>query len=304
MSFNQIGSYENALFYKDIANTSVFDYFISERDIHYKNTILCYNGVNIYEAEWRHERVCVKKIDNNELICNELLILSKCIHPKVVQFLGFYRGNDKTSILFEYMENGNLFDFVRSNKLAPKNKLSILIDVTKALNYLHNRYPDIVIHRDLKPTNILINRHQEAKLSDFGISKMINKHSSKEYRDNSSEKGTYTWMSPEVLKGEYYNHTADIYSLGLVMYFIWTEDIPFSELNLSTIQLMFLKHNGELCIKEVDDFSELNTLIQMCTDYDIEKRPNTDEIINTLSTLLENDFKTKNELQVLCRTYI
>lgn len=287
-SSNETGSYENVLFYKDIANTSAFDYFISMKDIHYKNTIVCYNGVTIYEAEWRHERVCVKEIANNDLICNELLILSKCIHPKIVQFLGFYRGNDKTSILFEYMENGNLFEFIKSNKITPKHKLSMLLDVSKAIHYLHNRYPDIVIHRDLKPTNILVNRHGEAKVSDFGISKMINKNNSTEYNDNSGEKGTYTWMPPEVLKGEYYNHTADIYSLGLVMYFIWTETIPFQELELTTIQLMFKKHNCELYPKPIDDFHELNSLIKICTSYDIERRPDTNYIINILRILLEN----------------
>nr|QOI90579.1 tyrosine-protein kinase transforming protein Abl [Pyramimonas orientalis virus] len=288
------GSYENLLIYKDIANTSAFDYFISKKDIHYKNTIVCYNGVNIYEAEWRHERVCVKEIDNNELICNELLILSKCIHPKIVQFLGFYRGNDKTSILFEYMDNGNLYEYIKTNTISERQKISMLLDITKALHYLHNRYPDIVIHRDLKPTNILVNKHNEAKLSDFGISKMINKTTSNDYHEHSGEKGTYIWMPPEVLKGEYYNHTADIYSLGLIMYFIWTETIPFIELNLTTIQLMFKKHSEKLSTKPLTNFFELNKLIERCTSYAIDMRPDTVEIINTLSNFLENDYCKEN----------
>lgn len=278
-------SFENLMLCKEYAKTTVFDYYININEINFKNTILDTNNVNVYEAEWRYERICVKEINTDENISNELFVLSKCIHPKIVQFLGFHRGSKKTSILFEYMHNGNLEEYIGSCPVSEADKLGIMIDLTKALHYLHNRYPEIVLHRDMKPSNILINKHGEAKLSDFGISKLVKKMCSTDFHSHSNEKGTYMWMSPEVLKGEPYNYTADIFSLGLIMYFIWTEIHPYKELNLNTIQLMYQKNNGTLTLGNVTNFYEFNELIQKCVNYNPTERPNTKEILDTLILL-------------------
>jgi serine/threonine protein kinase len=285
---NSAESYENLLTCKDVANTTVFDYYIKKKDVSFKNTVYSNKGFSIYEAEWRYVRVCVKEVDNNENTNRELRILSKCIHPKVVQFLGFFKDKDKTSILFEYMENGNLQDYMKEHPVSELRKIEIMLDITKALHYIHNRYPEVVLHRDLKPTNILVNKHGEVKLSDFGISKMVNKRDSSSYHGHSGEKGTYVWMPPEVLNGEYYNFTADIYSLGLLMYYIWTERVPFEEFNVNTMQLMFKKHKGTLFLKDIDNFYELNELILRCTTYDKDSRPDTHEIINKLIYFSDN----------------
>lgn len=279
-------SYENLLLCKHV-ETSVFDYYINLKDIVYKNTLLCYNNVGIYEAEWRYDRVCVKEVDTDDNISNELLVLSKCIHPKIVQFLGFHRGSVRTLILFEFMENGNLHEYIQYNKLTDQHKLNIMLDVAKALHYLHNRYPEIVLHRDMKPSNILINKHGEAKLSDFGISKMVKKKNSYDYNSHSSEKGTYIWMSPEVLSRNHYNCSTDIYSFGLIMYYIWTGILPFSQLKLNTVQLMFKKNQGNLILENID-FVELNELIQHCVLYESIDRPNTHIIITKLLNIFDN----------------
>lgn len=283
-------SYENLMLCKEVS-TTVFDYYINVKELAYKNTLLCYNDVIIYEAEWRMERVCVKEVNTDENISNELLILSKCIHPKIVQFLGFHRGNIKTTILFEYMENGNLHDYMKTSKLTSIHKIQIMLDVSKALHYLHNRYPEIILHRDMKPSNILINKHGDAKIADFGISKMVKQNDEFNCNKHSGEKGTYVWMSPEVLKGEQYNHMADIYSLGLIMYYIWTGRIPFSELKMTTIQLMFQKNNGMLVLLDIEDCDQLNTLIHHCVMYDPASRPNTKHIIEQLTEIFDNHNK-------------
>lgn len=280
-------SYENLMLCKDVAKTTVFDYYINIQDLKFKNTILNERNVNIYEADWRSERVCVKEINTDDNTSNELLVLSKCIHPKIVQFLGFNRRNEKTNILFEFMQNGNLEEYIRSNTVSEMNKIQIAIDVTKALHYLHNRFPEIVLHRDMKPSNILINKHGEAKISDFGISKMVKRKYSSDFSGHSNEKGTYVWMSPEVLKGEPYNYSADVFSLGLIMYYIWTEKQPYKDLNLTTIQLMFQKNQGTLQLDNISNFYELNELIQKCVLYDPLERPNTKHILDELYVLTD-----------------
>ena len=281
MSCENIGALQN------IARTTVSDYYIKKNEIKFKNTIYKTEYVNIYEGEWRYERICVKEIAVNREINNELFVLSKCIHPKIVQFLGFTKQSDTVSIIFEYMDNGNLVEYMKNNKLTKEQKIKIMIEITIAINYLHNRYPETIIHRDIKPTNILVNMYGNIKLSDFGISKIIQKVDSS--CDNSHEKGTYIWMAPEVVMGINYNHTADIYSLGLLMYFIWTDKLPFEELNLITVQLMFMKIKNELSIASIEDNRELNDLIHACTSYDKYERPNSSEIINILYDMQENN---------------
>lgn len=281
MSFENIGALQN------IARTTVSDYYIKKNEIKFKNTIYKTENVNIYEAEWRYERICVKEIALNEEINNELFVLSKCIHPKIVQFLGFTKQADTVSVVFEYMDNGNLSEYMKNNKLTKEQKIDIMIEITIAINYLHNRNPETIIHRDIKPTNILVNKYGNIKLSDFGISKIIQKIDTS--CDNSHEKGTYVWMAPEVVMGINYNHTADIYSLGLLLYFIWTEKLPFEELKLITVQLMFMKIKNELSIAPIDDNEELNNLIKACTSYDKYERPSSSEIINILYDMQEKN---------------
>lgn len=322
-------SLENIRNLEGFARTTVSDYYIQTSAFKFKNTIFKNNKVSIYEADWKFSRVCVKKIAlqsetiidhevkkniqqkkntrrhsfqnivksqkneiseteglNNE-IYNELLLLSKCIHPKIVQFFGFSKDNDSLYLIFEYMANGNLQDYVKSYSLTVLEKINILIDVTIALHYLHTRYPNKIMHRDIKPSNILLNEYKEAKLSDFGISKIQNKNDKS--HDNSSEKGTYIWMAPEVLVGNAYNQTADIYSLGLVMYFLWSENLPFYQYHLNTVQLMLKKSKYEVepNLDEIKN-AQLKDLIGMCVSRNMTERPSAEYIIKVLYDILDD----------------
>lgn len=320
-------SLENIRNLEGFARTTVSDYYIQTSSFKFKNTIFKNNKVSIYEADWKFSRVCVKKISlqantimddetkkniqkrnrrhslqniikskknetsetedlNNEKY-NELLLLSKCIHPKIVQFFGFSKDNDSLYLIFEYMVNGNLQDYVKSYSLTIFEKIDILIDVTIALHYLHTRYPNKIMHRDIKPSNILLNEYKQAKLSDFGISKIQNKNDRS--HDNSSEKGTYIWMAPEVLIGNAYNQTADIYSLGLVMYFLFSENLPFYQYNLNMVQLMLKKskYEVELNLDEIKN-AQLKYLIGMCVSRIITERPTAEYIIKVLYDILDD----------------
>jgi serine/threonine protein kinase len=267
-------------------NTSSIDYLINIDNIERDVTLLKYNKVDIYTAKWRkYQNVCVKQIDSNHKVDNELCVLSKCIHPKIVQFLGAGKKNNSTYIIFEYMDNGNLEDYISKVKLDKTDKIKLMLDITIGLHYLHNRTPEIVLHRDLKPANILINKHGEAKISDFGISKLINSEMSSKFSGHTGEMGTYMWMSPEVLKHEDYNYKSDIYGLGLIFYYIWTEIKPFCEYEMNTIQLMFAKFQNNVHVN-VEDNEELNTLVNECCSYEKESRPESVNIIERLLTLI------------------
>ena len=128
----------------------------------------------VYLAKWRETIVVAKVfkqnivIEKKDLILREIDILTKIHHPNIVQFLGYI--NDPFIIVMEYIPNNNL-SYKRTLKL--REKINIMKDILKGLAYLHNRKPYILIHRDIKPTNIILTKSKTAKIADFGLSKFF-----------------------------------------------------------------------------------------------------------------------------------
>ena len=113
-----------------------------------------------------------------------------------------------------------LMEYARANTFTRKDVINLGIDMCKALEICQKSN---IIHRDIKPENIFISEYGDFKLGDFGIARTIEKTSG-----GLSKKGTYTYMAPEVYKGEDYGSAVDIYSLGLVMYRMLNENrTPF-----------------------------------------------------------------------------
>ena len=113
-----------------------------------------------------------------------------------------------------------LFEYLRNNTLTIRDVIKMGIDMCKALEICqrHN-----IIHRDIKPENIFVSEQGNYKLGDFGIARQLEKTST-----GLSKKGTQSYMAPEVYKGQRYNSTVDIYSLGLVLYrFLNNNRMPF-----------------------------------------------------------------------------
>lgn len=104
----------------------------------------------------------------------------------------------------------DLPSYIRQHALTPNDILKISMDVCGALEVCHEQK---IIHRDIKPDNIFISSNGDYKLGDFGVARTIEKTIS-----GLSKKGTYTYMAPEVYKGEAYGSNVDLYSLGIVMY--------------------------------------------------------------------------------------
>ena len=161
-------------------------------------------------------------------------------------------------------------------------------DVAKGLLYLHHRRPNIIMHRDLKPENILMGVNGIAKIADFGISKLVRKEESVSFHGHTGETGSYTWMSPEILKHENYNYKSDIYSFGLLMYYVWTSRTPFSQYRMNTVQLMYAKFNDELVLEPFETQNEaLFQLIMECVQRDPVKRPEMQEVLVCLRNIAE-----------------
>ncbi|XP_075257631.1 dual specificity mitogen-activated protein kinase kinase 1-like [Convolutriloba macropyga] len=141
-------------------------------------------------------------------ILRELKILHSCNSPYIVGFWGAFQAENEINICMEYMNGGSLDLIMRKSGRIHENVLArISIGVLKGLDYL--REEKAIIHRDVKPSNILVNTKGDIKLCDFGVSgHLINSMAN-------SFVGTRSYMSPERLQGTKYTILSDIWSYGL-----------------------------------------------------------------------------------------
>eukprot|EP00798_Chlamydomonas_sp_ICE-L_P006773 gene6773-12766_t len=131
------------------------------------------------------------------------------------------------ALIMELVEGGSLSERIHSGARRRMDLLELLhvaYDIAQGLAYLHPH----VIHRDLKPQNVLLDKRGRAKLADFGISRF--KDPFKSFVSVTQQGGTPNYMAPEVFNGSHVDEKCDVYSLGCVMYECWTRRVPFHNL--------------------------------------------------------------------------
>ncbi|XP_020220842.1 probable LRR receptor-like serine/threonine-protein kinase At4g29180 isoform X2 [Cajanus cajan] len=161
----------------------------------------------------------------------EAELLMTVHHKNLVSFIGYCDDDNKMALIYEYMANGSLKDFLslsdgNSHSLSWERRIQIAIDAAEGLDYLHHGCKPPIIHRDVKSANILLSQDLEAKIADFGLSREFrkenqNQDSSMIYNDVSNEKsavmGTTGYLDPEYYKLGTLNEKSDIYSFGIVL---------------------------------------------------------------------------------------
>merc|ERR1712226_1442955 len=141
-------------------------------------------------------------------IITELRILDECNSPYIVGFHGAFHSDGEINICMEYMDGGSL-DLVvkKAGKIGEKYLRKITYAVLRGLSYLREKHQ--IIHRDVKPSNILVNSAGEIKICDFGVSGQLIDSMANTFV------GTRSYMSPERLQGSQYSVLSDIWSIGL-----------------------------------------------------------------------------------------
>mmetsp|Transcript_9725 Transcript_9725/g.24984 ORF Transcript_9725/g.24984 Transcript_9725/m.24984 type:complete len:383 (+) Transcript_9725:283-1431(+) len=141
-------------------------------------------------------------------ILRELKVLHECNSPFIVQFYGSFYSDGDINLLMEYMDAGALDHILKGiGRIEEAVCGHITYRVLRGLTYLRNQYK--VIHRDVKPSNILANRAGEIKLCDFGVSGQLEDSLANTFV------GTRSYMAPERLRGDKYAVTSDIWSMGV-----------------------------------------------------------------------------------------
>lgn len=197
---------------------------------------------DVFQATVKGREVAVKKLGEDlqfeeklevfNAFRREVWLSNSLRHPTIVNMIGWC--SSPYCIVLEFIGGGHLGEMLRntSRPITWSLRFRIAIDIADALMYLHNRSPKI-IHRDLKSPNILIaslaeNAPVVCKLTDFGESLSVaTKASGREKLANPA------WCAPEVMKGNPYTESADIFSLGIVLWELLTRSLPYSEYPVS-----------------------------------------------------------------------
>ncbi|MBN1266939.1 MAG: protein kinase [Anaerolineales bacterium] len=155
-------------------------------------------------------------------------------HPNIVPIYSFGETNGISYIAMQYVEGGTL-KHVRGEQLDCPAALQLLLPIARALGYAHQRG---IIHRDVKPSNVLLNSEGWPLLTDFGLAKMT-QASHERLTGTGVGMGTPMYMSPEQGQGSRVDHRSDIYSLGIMLYEFVTGDVPF---HADTPMAIVIKH--------------------------------------------------------------
>jgi serine/threonine protein kinase len=125
----------------------------------------------------------------------------------------------------EFVDGANLREMIRTGKMRPEEALAVVPKICDALQFAHE---EGVVHRDVKPENILIDKRGRVKIADFGLAKLLRReHADHTLTMTGMTLGTPRYMAPEQLdKPETVDHRADIYSLGVVFYEMLTGEVP------------------------------------------------------------------------------
>ena len=204
-------------------------------------------------------------------------------HPNIVNIYDVGREGNIHYIVMELIEGKTLSDYIKEQGAMSYPKVIALSkQIAAALSFAHKNH---IIHRDVKPHNIMITPNGTAKITDFGIAKAVNAATIVDNTDGII--GSVHYFSPEQARGGYVDEKSDIYSLGIVMYEMLTGQVPFDGDNPVNIALMHI--NGEMIppSKLVDGVPPaLEHIIMKCTDkYPINRYASADELIEALNNL-------------------
>ncbi|XP_022642974.1 wall-associated receptor kinase-like 22 [Vigna radiata var. radiata] len=241
-----------------------------------------------------------------EEFINEFVILSQINHRNVVKLLGSCLETKIPLLVYEFIPNGNLFDYLhQQNKDMPltwEMRLRIAIEVAGALFYLHSAASQPIYHKDIKSTNILLDEKYRAKVADFGTSRMI---SIDVTHLTTVVQGTFGYLDPEFFQTSQFTEKSDVYSFGVVLVELLTGQKPVTLLSqeeaksLASYFIMCVEKNcvfdiiDERVMKEGENnhIMKVVNLASRCLELNGKRRPTMREITLELEAIrkLENE---------------
>ena len=152
-------------------------------------------------------------------------------HPNIVTVIDRGEQDGRQFIVFEYVDGQNLKDLMRNGPLEVRDAIGLTLQVARALSFAHDRG---LVHRDVKPQNVLLNEDGQAKVTDFGIARSLDVQG---VTQTGTVLGTSDYIAPEQARGQKVDPKTDIYSLGAVLYELLVGEVPFSGDNFVAVAM-------------------------------------------------------------------
>ena len=219
-------------------------------------------AVKILKQEFSNDEEFLKKFNN------EAKSAAALNHPNIVGVYDIGSDDDVSYIVMEFVDGKNIKQIINERgSFAEKGALEILRQICVALKAAHDQG---IVHRDIKPHNIIIDENLNVKVTDFGIARIA---TSSTITYTSSVLGTVHYISPEQAKGKFIDEKSDIYSLGVVMYEMVTGRVPFDTDNAVGIAMQHINEPLVEPIKLVPNLEPwLNSIIVKCMEKTPENR--------------------------------
>ncbi|XP_059659784.1 wall-associated receptor kinase 2-like [Cornus florida] len=249
--------------------------------------------------------VAIKKskiVDQSQIeqFINEMVVLFQINHRNVVKFLGCCLEAEVPLLVYEFINNGTLFDHIhnraKASALSWDIRLRIAAETGGVLTYLHSAASTPIIHRDIKSANILLDDNYTAKVSDFGASRLVPLDQA---QLSTLVQGTLGYLDPEYLHTSQLTEKSDVYSFGVVLVELLTGrkalsfDRPETERSLATYFLFLLKEDRLfqvlddhlVCEGNTEQLKEFAEIARRCLKVKGEERPTMKEVAMELEGL-------------------
>uniref|UniRef100_K4CG98 non-specific serine/threonine protein kinase n=1 Tax=Solanum lycopersicum TaxID=4081 RepID=K4CG98_SOLLC len=271
----------------------------------------------VYEGTLRNgTKIAVKHLDGvgqvKESFLTEVKAVGGIHHINLVKLIGFCAEKTHRLLIYEYMVNGSLDRWIthenRQNGLTWSTRQRIISDIAKGLAYLHEDCSQKIIHLDIKPQNILLDQYFNAKISDFGLSKLIEKDKSKVV---TRMRGTPGYLAPEWLSSVI-TEKVDVYAFGIVLLEILCgrKNLDWSQPDEEDVHLLSVfrrkaeqKQLMDMVDKNNEDMqlhreavTEMMSLAAWCLQGDFSKRPSMSLVVKALEA-------TEFKMVVCCKLY-
>ena len=204
--------------------------------------------------EMLDRNVAIKMLRDQFLSDNELLeqfqreakSAARLVHPYIINIYDVVSEGDNQYIVMEYVDGVTLKEYMQEHKLSLNAMLEIGVRLADALQHAHSHH---IIHCDIKPQNILLDKNMNPKIADFGIAKMVTNQT---MVYSKAVMGSVHYISPEQASGGKITASSDVYSLGVVLFEMLTGQVPYKGTTAVAVAMMHV----EKPIPRLTDFME------------------------------------------------
>ena len=237
---------------------------------------------------------CIKILNKRDIIeqklikqlNKELSIMYEINHPHSIKLVNHFEDDKKIYMIMEYANNGNLFSYMKKNKLNNETIIQFLRETISIVKYLHSLN---IIHRDIKPENLLLDNNLRIKLCDYGWATHYNNN-----EQINTFCGTPEYVAPEIIKKEFYDEKIDIWSIGVLLFEMICNYSPFSANNNNDRFKNIIK--GKINWPKNINFKAKN-LIEKILKINPNERLSLDDILN--DDFVKEYKEIKPELKVM-----